>query len=95
MKGSDVGEYTPRACSACGALMPGRHRDDCEWLRAHTTPAAMTAPTLTDAEIEDLLRFYQVKMLRELIVAQDYHIARLQAKLEPLRDEHRSVPRDG
>ena len=49
-----------------------------------------------DADNSQLMRFYGVTTLQELIDAQAHHIERLQAKLPPMRDERPGyVPREG
>lgn len=40
-----------------------------------------------------LMDFYSVESLHELIDAQERHVAKLQAKLPPLRDEFKRTPR--
>jgi len=48
-----------------------------------------------DAEIKQLMNFYGVNDLWNLVIAQARHIERLQAKLPPLRDEFPRTPREG
>lgn len=45
--------------------------------------------------IDRLMRFYDVTTLEALVLAQDQHIERLQAKLPPLRDEQPRPVREG
>jgi hypothetical protein len=45
-----------------------------------------TERTLTAETIAQLMRFYNVETMEQLVLAQDRHIERLQAKLPPTPD---------
>ena len=52
-------------------------------------------PSAEDMELVQLMRFYSVSTVRELVDIQARHIVRLQEKLPPLRDTQPRNPRKG
>ena len=46
-------------------------------------------------EIAQLMKFYSVETMEDLVAIQARHVERLQAKLPPPRDEFPRVPREG
>ena len=64
------------------------------WLRANTPPNVAVVGELNE-DIAQLMKFYAVNDLLSLVRVQSEHVARLQKKLPPMRDEQPRNPRSG
>lgn len=86
MRPNDARLDDPRVCPSHGRF-PGGCCAICAW--------QFDEPDDND-KIAHLMQFYQVSSLKDLVLMQDRHIERLQAKLPPTRDERPGyVPREG
>jgi len=78
-------------------LYPPLSRTECARLIDAAWQATQPVPVVWEPneDIEQLMKFYAVNDLLSLVRVQSEHVARLQKKLPPMRDEQPRNPRSG